>query len=317
MALFALCVNAFGRGDYPLVAERARRFAALPRDASDPDNSGAILMGRRFGAQSKLYLGDYPGAWSDSERVLEHAGTWVAGTYSQMPLPLSMGLVQARILWLRGLADQALERALDTLRFCEGAHPFAYSQALTLGIIPILLWRGDDAHALSFVARLVDHEVTHFQSFWMAWGVAYCKALALRGQDVEALRQRLGDADRMNAMQSDMLATLAAELVGPEDVARAQAGTAAWCAPEVLRAHGRRLASEAILRRALELARQQGARAWELRAATSLAVLWHGQGRHGAASELLAGALADVAEGRACMDVRRAEGLLGAWGAVS
>ena len=317
VALFALCVNAFGRGDYPLVAERARRFAALPRDASDPGNAGALLMGRRFGAQSKLYLGDHAGAWADSEHVLEQAGTWVAGTYSQMPLPLSMGLVQARILWLRGLADQALERALGTLRFCEGAHPFAYSQALTLGIIPILLWRGDDEHALSFVARLVDHEVTHFQSFWMAWGAAYCKALALRGHDVEALRQRLGGVDGMNTMQADMLATLAGELVGPEDVARAEAGTAAWCAPEVLRAHGRRLASETILRRALELARQQGARAWELRAATSLAALWQRQGRLGEASRLLAGTLAGLVEGRACADVRRAEALLAAWAGVS
>jgi hypothetical protein len=274
-------------------------------------------MGQRFGAQSKLYLGDYAGAWAESERVLGQAGTWVAGTYSQMPLPLSMGLVQARILWLRGLADQALERALDTLRFCEGAHPFAYSQALTLGIIPILLWRGDDERAQSFVARLVDHEVTHFQSFWMAWGTTYCKALALRGRDIEGLRLRLGGADRLNAMHCDMLATLAGELVGPQDVARAEAGTAPWCAPEVLRAHGRRTASEATLRRALELARRQGARAWELRAATSLATLWQRQGRRGEASGLLAGALAGLAEGRTCADVRRAEALLASCDGVS
>ena len=310
IALFALCVNAFGHGDYPLVAARAARFSTLRPDAADPAGTGAALTGWRFGAQAKHYLGDHAGALADAARVLDHAGPWVAGTYTQMPLPLSMGLLQARILWLRGQADQALARALDTLRFCEGAHPFALSQALTLGIIPILLWRGDDAHALTFLARLVDHELTHFQSFWMAWGHIYCKALALRGHDVEELRLRLGASDRINAMQSDMLVTLAPELVDTGDVARVDDGLVGWCAPEVLRAHGRKLASEPLLLRSLALARRQGARAWELRTATSLAAAWHASGRRDEAHTLLAATLAEFTEGRDCLDVRRAQSLL-------
>ncbi len=316
-ALFALCVNAFGRGDYPAVAERAARFATLPRDASDPDNAGADLTGWRFGALGRHYLGEHRAAWTDCERVLQNAVPWVAGTYTQMPLPVSMGILQARILWLQGLADQALERALGLLRFCESAHPFAVSQTLSLGIIPILLWRGDDERAVRFLARLVDHELTHFQSFWLAWGHTYCKALALRGQDVEALRLRLGATDRVNAMNTDMLATLVAELVSPDDVARVEAGTVGWCAPEVLRVHGKRQASEAILRRALALARHQGALAWELRAATSLAALLHAGGRRHEAHDLLAAVLAGFTEGRCCRDVRCAEALLAEWEAVS
>jgi len=317
IALFALCVNAFGRGDYPAVAERVTRFDALPPDPLDPEGVAARSTAWRFGALGKHYLGDHRGAWADCERVLQRGGPWTAGTYTHMPPPVSMGIVQARILWLEGLADQALELALGTLRHCEDAHPFALSQALSLAIVPILLWRGDDDRALSFLARLVDHQLTHSQSFWIAWGRTYCNALALRGRDVESIRARLGPGDAINAMQSDMLATLAAELVGPHELARVEAGTVGWCAPEILRVHGSRLGSEPLLARALALARRQGARAWELRAAGSLASTWHAAGRRDAARELLSGVLAGFREGLGCRDVRRAEGLLAEWSSTA
>jgi predicted ATPase/DNA-binding winged helix-turn-helix (wHTH) protein len=317
MALLALCVNAFGRGDYPTVVERAARFATLPPDPLDPTQAAATMTAWRFDALARHYVGDHRAAWENCARVLEHAGPWRAGAYTQMPLPVSMGILQARIRWLQGFADEALERALGTLPFCEGAHPFALSQALSLAVIPILLWRGDDEDAMSFLARLVDHELTHFQTFWIAWAHTFCKALALRGRDVEAMQVRLGAIDRVNEMQSDMLATLAPELAGPHDLARVEAGTVGWCAPEVLRVHGERLASEPLLLRALSLARRQGALAWELRAATSLAAAWLAAGRRDDARDLLATTLAGLTQGRACVDVRRATTLLAACDRVS
>ncbi|WP_431052526.1 ATP-binding protein [Roseateles sp. L2-2] len=317
LALFALCVNAFGRGDYPTVVARADRFATLPVDPLDPTHAAATLTGLRFDALGRHYLGEHETAWAGSVRVLEHAGPWRAGTYMQMPLPVSMGVLQARIRWLQGFADEALDRALELLRFCEGAHPFALSHALSLAIIPILLWRGDDERALGFVTRLIDHELMHFQSFWIAWPHLYCKALALRGLDVAALRARLGDTERINEMQSDMLGTLAPRFVRPGDLQRVEAGIVGWCAPEVLRVEGERLGSEALLLRALTLARRQGARAWELRTATSLAALWRSVGRHDAAQALLGEVLAAITEGRGCVDVRRAMALQAAGDAVS
>lgn len=316
LALFALCVNAFGRGDYPTVVSRAARSAALPPDPLDPAHAAATMAAWRFDALGRHYMGEHDAAWRSCVRVYEHAGPWRAGTYAQMPLPVSMGILQARIRWLQGVADEALDRALALLPFCEGAHPFALSQSLSLAIIPILLWRGDDEQALSFLARLVDHELTQFQSFWIAWAHTYCQALALRGRDVEALRARLGATDRANEMQSDMLCTLAPEFVGPEALRRVEAGTVGWCAPEVLRVQGERLASELLLR-ALALARSQGAHAWELRAATSLAKQWRSAGRHDAAQALLSETLAGITEGRECVDVRRATALLAASDTVS
>lgn len=317
MAFFALCANAFGRGDYPTVVLRAARCAALPPDPLDPAHAAATLASWRFDALGRHYLGEHDAAWKSSVRVLEHAGPWRAGSHTQMPLPVSMGVLQARIRWLQGFADEALDRALGLLRFCEGTHPFALSHALSLAIIPILLWRGDDERALAFLARLVDHELSQFQSFWIAWAHKYGKVLALRGHDVKALRARLGDTDRRNDMQSDMLGTLAPEFAGPEVLTRVEAGTVGWCAPEVLRVQGERLDSEPLLLRALALARGQGARAWELRAATSLAAHWRSAGGREPAGALLRETLAGFTEGHGCADVRRAAALLAACDAVN
>lgn len=317
LALFALCVNAFGRGDYPTVVSRAAGCASLPMDPLDPSHSSATMMGWRFDTLGRHYLGEHDAAWKGCVRVLEHAGPWRAGSYVQLPLPVSMGTLQARIRWMQGFADEALDRALELLRFCEGAHPFALSHALSLAILPILLWRGDDAQALAFLARLVEHELTHFQSFWIAWPHTYCKVLARRGHDVAALRARLGDTDRVNDMQSDMMGTLAPELVGPELLARVEAGTVGWCAPEVLRVQAERSNSEPLLLRALSLARSQGARAWELRAATSLAAQWRTAGRREPARALLQETLAGMTEGGRTADPQRAMALLATLDAVN
>ena len=64
-------------------------------------------------------------------------------------------------------------------------------------------------------------------------------------------------------------------------------------------------AAEACITKALELARAQGARWWELRAAVSLARLMHSQGRAREAHELLAPVYGWFTEG---FDTRRPEG---------
>jgi predicted ATPase len=93
-----------------------------------------------------------------------------------------------------------------------------------------------------------------------------------------------------------------------------------WCLPLIHMTHARLLqqaspnadAAEASLRRALEVAEQQCAKGWELRAATSLARLWRDQGKERQARELLAPIYGWFTEGFDTRDLKEAKALLDA-----
>jgi len=69
-------------------------------------------------------------------------------------------------------------------------------------------------------------------------------------------------------------------------------------------------AVEASLRLAIAVARQQAAKGWELKAATSLARLWHQGGREDAARDLLAPIYGWFTEGFDTPDLKEAKALL-------
>jgi predicted ATPase len=68
--------------------------------------------------------------------------------------------------------------------------------------------------------------------------------------------------------------------------------------------------AEVSFRKALDVARHQSAKSWELRAATSLARLWQRQGRRDEAHDLLAPVYAWFTEGFDTRDLREAKALL-------
>ena len=68
--------------------------------------------------------------------------------------------------------------------------------------------------------------------------------------------------------------------------------------------------AEACLRRAIEVARAQDAKLWELRAATSLAKLWAEQGKRAQARNLLAPVYSWFTEGFDTADLTDAKALL-------
>jgi len=86
-----------------------------------------------------------------------------------------------------------------------------------------------------------------------------------------------------------------------------------WCEAEVNRVAGEiaRLSperdaakAEAYFERALEVARKQQAKSWELRAAMSMARLWHDQGRRDEARDLLAPVYGWFTEGFDTLDLK-------------
>ena len=70
------------------------------------------------------------------------------------------------------------------------------------------------------------------------------------------------------------------------------------------------LKAEACFHRAVEIARSQQAKSWELRAATSLARLWGEEGRRAEARDLLAPVYDWFTEGFDTADLRRAKALI-------
>jgi predicted ATPase len=68
--------------------------------------------------------------------------------------------------------------------------------------------------------------------------------------------------------------------------------------------------AEEHFERALAVARKQGAKSWELRAATSMARLWRDKGKPRQARELLAPVYGWFAEGFDTQDLKEARGLL-------
>ena len=68
--------------------------------------------------------------------------------------------------------------------------------------------------------------------------------------------------------------------------------------------------AEASLGHALAVAREQGAKFWELRAAITLARLWHDQGKPSEAANLLAPVYGWFTEGFDTLDLKEAKALL-------
>jgi predicted ATPase len=91
-----------------------------------------------------------------------------------------------------------------------------------------------------------------------------------------------------------------------------------WCLPLIYMTHARLLqqtypnadAAESSLRMALQAARQQEAKSWELRAAMSMARLWREQGKPQQGRELLAPVYGWFTEGFDTRDLKEAKALL-------
>jgi predicted ATPase len=103
-------------------------------------------------------------------------------------------------------------------------------------------------------------------------------------------------------------------------LARAEQTGARWYLAELLRTKGELLllgrlptgveTAEACFQQALDVARGQGALSWELRAATSLAGLWHGQRRVSQARKVLSPVYRRFTEGFGNADLVAAKTLL-------
>ena len=248
------------------------------------------------------------------------------------------GAFLARTLWLQGDADQAARIALSSVEEARTAnHANSLGYALSLGACLIALWRGDLDMADGYVGMLLDHSTRYGLSFWLAFGRCYQGQLVIRRGDVttglQLLRTGVGEFIESNTTSRFIAAQMAEALrqagrigeglaVIEGAIRRSKTDEELWATAELLRIKGDLVrmqgipeasaAAEDQFRQALELSRQQGVLSWELRAATSLALLWRDQGRLAEAMALLRPVYDLFTEGFGTADLKAAKALLDA-----
>ena len=336
--LYGLWVSNQNAGAIAAALGHASNFLSI---AQSQPLSGPLLVAHRSLAWSLIYSGDYRAALAHFEtaaslyRPDEHRDS--ALRFGQ-DIGVSAFVQLSLALWHRGYPDQsarAADRALALSRQLGHAHTLANALAMA-GRAAVFARdaatacaRGNDCGALAN-----EHGFPH----WAAYGrILQGWADAQRGEATTGIASiRVGIAAREPAgtrLLTPLLLALLAEALALAgkieeglaalDDALAKAavsGVRGWDA-EIHRLRGELTArlpypdpakAEDSFRTALAIAREQGTRGYELRAATSLARLWREQGRRAEAHELLAPLYGSFTEGFDTPDLKEAKALLDA-----
>jgi predicted ATPase/DNA-binding winged helix-turn-helix (wHTH) protein len=242
----------------------------------------------------------------------------------------------ARHHWLVGEVDQATALAEQTIAdAAKLRHPVTLCIALIWGIT-VALWAGDTEGSEQKIQTFVSHAKKHSLNPYSAVGTGYRGELCvLRGDGaagVALLTEALGTLHgaRYELVTTTLMIALAQGLAMTERWGEAlqvidetfglvESNGDLLYMPEVLRTkaivlarngRGNIAGSEENFSLALDLARQQSALSWELRAATSYAALRASQGRVDDARALLSPVYASFKEGFATRDLKIAKALL-------
>jgi predicted ATPase/DNA-binding winged helix-turn-helix (wHTH) protein len=338
-ALWGLWSHRMSSGEYRAALLFAERFRGLATKQHDP---AALLIADRIDGTMRLYIGDQTGARRRIERMLSHyvdplhRSHMIRFVWDQR---VAGEIVLAVILWLQGFPDQAMSTVRGTIERARASdHAISLCYTLARAACPVAFWVGDLASAECYVSMLLEHSTRLAMAVWQAEGRCFEGMLLIkRGRDDAGLRLlRSAFAELLDTgsslRQAAFLCALAEGLAASGRVAGGRAAIAEafqrsesceerWCIPELLRVEGELAllenapdtagTAEDRFRRALDLARRQGALSWELRAATSLGQMWRGQGRSDEARQLLASVYDRFTEGFETVDLRAARALLG------
>jgi predicted ATPase/DNA-binding winged helix-turn-helix (wHTH) protein len=311
----------------PKACEGALLYRQLASDLGDSEKTVA----ERMVSVSELLRGNLASARASGERAQALSPIWSASArvawYDYDPLVMSRNTLVS-ILWLSGAPDTAMAAAQENLEHAEatGSH-FCRAAVLADACAPLALCVGDLAAADRYVAMLDDCVARGAPMNYRTWGQALRAAVAARRGDIGPGRSFLtGGAppDCGHPRYATVLIELASALgeAGAEDIARDlsdrllqrfEASGERWIWSEAQRVRGElshdAAEAESLFESALTVAQQQRARAWALRAATSLA-----RRRRSAAVDVLMPLLASFSEGFGTRDHVEARAVLGGWG---
>jgi predicted ATPase/DNA-binding winged helix-turn-helix (wHTH) protein len=319
-------------GDFHIALAFAERGEAVAKEIGDPVGSAAAHA--MLGISSHL-MGDQAAARAHLEAASAQpsASAQIATMYFGFHHRNRARIALARTLWLRGFPDQAVRVAGETVDEAAGlGHPVTLCIAL-IWAVSVYHWIGDWVRAEQSIERFIAHANRYSLVPYHAVGLGVRGELSIKRGDAEAgidmLRRALESlhADRYELLTSAFNSTLAQGLATTglmdqafalidETIALVERNGDLFNLPELLRIRGEFLASkenieqaQACFSRSLELAAQQSALGWELRAATSLARLQPARDG-GKARATLAGIYARFNEGFDTADLQAAKQLL-------
>jgi class 3 adenylate cyclase/tetratricopeptide (TPR) repeat protein len=315
-------------GDYAGAATIADHILDLAQRQGR--NTAHLAFAHYTQVQTRFYSGDLIGAEEQFARLNELIQTvglkQIAGI-----APITIG-VTGLGAWILGRADSGGERMARAVALArDSKQPFDLAMAL--------LFEGY-LHRFQREPRQAEAVCTQLLSLSEEHGFAYARDLArgligwaraqlgCTGEGVSLIRQALAGFEESGARvgTTDVLTRLAEAqtLDGATDVALDTMELALKENPEelVFRPNaityrgalrlqmGQNESAEVDFRDAITLAKRMRAKAWELRAATSMAQLWRDQGRRQQAHELLAPVYGWFTEGFDTPDLKEAKALL-------
>ena len=306
------------------------------RTRADP---GSLILGNHAVGVTLLHRGQLLSARSNLEEAVrlhdlaDHSQLFQqAGTD---PNVMGLAFLGLTLSWL-GYPDQAFARIHEAIRRARrSAYVPTMAQCLAMSA-RLALILGDRARLVEWVKELA--KLTEEQGYpsWSSQVLTYEGQLRLWRGEVEAavtlLRQGV-DAHHTSgttlrtafyvillseALEQDGKSGEALSLLDDQIAAVAKTSEL-WCAAELHRRRGELLlkrtvpdllGAEAQYLQALDIARNQSAKLWELRAALNLAQLWRDNGRTIEARHLLSPILGWFTEGFDTTDLKNAKALL-------
>jgi DNA-binding SARP family transcriptional activator len=321
------------RGDLPQLIYWAEQLEREWRTGSDQRLAPIVyyaLAGTAYFRGDLLAARQYGEKGSGSSQK-QGSLSWLLGHDPE----ISLMFYYAHSLWLLGNLDQArtlMQQALAEAQNLD--HPGNIILIMSMEIV-LIQWSGNVSLTLDKANEIIAYATEKKVHHWIAHGhMLHGWVLALQGladQGIRELRQGLAAWQAMGAKSaSTYYLLLLAEACTSggrldegltavaEALAIVQASGESFIEAELYRRKGElilakdgdALGAEHCFQRALEIARLEQARAFELRAVTSLSRLWQKQGKRAEAYQVLADVYNWFSEGFDTADLRQAQAQL-------
>jgi tetratricopeptide (TPR) repeat protein len=330
-----LSIIHYVRAEHQKARELAEEALSLAQDTEDPL---LVALGHWYLGFVLFFLGEYTTAQSHFELMIafyepqQHHQPFVflRGVDAGVS---AMGYVVC-CLWCLGYPDQALSRSQQALALARDlGHPFTLADVLCFAGCSFNAMHRD-ATVLKDNAEELEHLSNETVQGWLGTGNCHKgEALVMLGQVQDGMAQiregiavhqsfgirlnlpgtlrSLAEAQAKAGHPEEGLATMDEALALVEETdERLWEAELYRLRGELLLMQGDDVEAEISLKKAIEVARRQSAKSWELRASTSLARLWQKQGKVDEAGQMLGEIYGWFSEGFDTPDLRETKALL-------